>query len=116
MDERRCLERLKPYYYLRVYDEKTDDYVGSVVDITIRGMRLLAEYPFEAKSRYHFAMRLPPEGFFGDTVRIGAYCRWSRRSRDESAFEGGFEFSGNVDEGIHTLRALVRDLQGRKQM
>jgi hypothetical protein len=116
MKERRSLERLKPYYYLRVYDGETDACIGSVADITLKGMRLLSEHPFEAKTRYHFTMRLPQESFFDDVVRIGAYCRWSKISRDEKSYEAGFEFSRGVGEGIHTIRALVSDLQARNQM
>jgi hypothetical protein len=116
MDERRSLERLKPYYYLRVYNVDTHRYVGSVVDISLKGMRLLSDMPFDSGKHYNFRMRLPEDSFFGKTVTVAAKSRWCKPTDAPQSFESGFEFPGDVGPGILTIKALLDDLKEKDAM
>jgi hypothetical protein len=116
MEERRSLERLRPYYYLRVYDDGGDDYVGSVVDISVKGIRMVGESRFRVSKKYTFTMKLPEGSFFGDSVRVAAECRWCKENGDDGSFETGFRFKKDVHQGVFTIKGIVDDLRSRKMI
>ena len=109
--ERRNLERLKPYYYLRVYNFDSDEYIGSVSDISPRGMRIVSIVEYEKGKRNKFKLHLPEESILGSTIVIEGRCRWTKPGEEDKTFESGFEFVGQVASGIYAVQALIKDLK-----
>ena len=109
--ERRNLDRLKLFYYLRVYDRSTQELVGSVVDISTRGMKLISEKSFAIDSRHGFTILLPEGSIFGESITIDAQCRWCKEHKETASSEAGFEFIAKVESGIYVVKALIADLQ-----
>lgn len=115
--ERRTLTRFRPYYYLRVFDSEVgDDCVGSVYDISRSGMRLVADRTFDPQTRYEFAIPLPEGSFFGTHVSMTAECRWCRPGVESHSYEAGFQFRGQPSEGLHSIKALLKDLEAKGQL
>lgn len=116
--ERRTLTRFRPYYYLRVFssDSNESDCVGSVYDISRSGLRMVANRTFEPQERYAFAIPLPEGSFFGSHVRLTAECRWCRPGNESESFEAGFQIRGQPSEGLHSIIALLKDLEGKGQL
>jgi hypothetical protein len=109
--EKRSLKRLEPYYYLRVFDGTNREYVGSVVDISKKGMRLISERPFTVKAVYNFRMPLPEDSIFGNTMSIEARACWSKSLEGSNGYETGFEFEKPVNDGVIAIGALIKDLE-----
>ena len=116
MQERRTVKRMKPYYYLRVYEKDSGDYAGSVIDISRNGMRLVSEDSREPGSTHRFEILLPGDSILGDSVELLARARWSTPHPEEPSYECGFEFAEPASDGILTIAALIKDLEKRGQM
>jgi hypothetical protein len=119
--ERRIIDRLKLYYYLRVYDRGTKSLIGSVVDISSHGMKLLGEIYFPPESLNYFRILLPEGSLLGDSLEIDAYCRWCNEDKANApegnahlSYESGFEFSAKAESGVYVVKALIADLQKNK--
>jgi sporulation protein YlmC with PRC-barrel domain len=114
--ERRTLERIKLFYYLRVYDRDSGEFVGSVYDLSIQGMKLVSERLFSVHSLYYLKILLPEGSILGEAISIDAQCRWRCDSNEKNTFEAGFEFVKKVDSGIYVIKKLIEDLQGHQLM
>ena len=110
-DDKRSLKRVEPYYYLRVFDGDTKEYVGSAIDISKKGMKLLSERPFEEGTVYRLRLPLPEDSIFGDSMKVEARCCWSTPLKKTTGYEIGFEFEKPVNDGVFAIEAIIRDLK-----
>ena len=108
--ERRNLDRIKLVYYLRVYDRDSGEFVGSIFDLSTRGMKLISEKLFAVNSCYTMIIHLPEGSILGESIAVDAQCRW-RSNGPENSCETGFEFINKVDSGIYVIKTLLDDLQ-----
>ncbi|MBD3315367.1 MAG: hypothetical protein GF344_06240 [Chitinivibrionales bacterium] len=115
MEERGSLTRLRPYYYLRVYETENDEIVGSAYDLSFEGIRLIANRTFEWEKTYRLRLRLPEDSFFGDMVELDAVCTSCRGVAESDSYDCGFNFPDKAGPAITPLTALLKDLakQGR---
>ncbi len=111
IQERRTIDRLKLFYYLTVYDCQTQDSLGSVVDISSQGMKMMGEKYFLPESVRSFTIRLPEGSILGDSVEVEARCKWCHENTADSSYESGFEFAKKADSGVFVVKALIDDLQ-----
>jgi len=114
--ERRNLDRLKLFYYLRVYIQSSRELIGSVVDISMQGMKIISEKSFALESRFSFSILLPEGSILGESISLEAQCRWCKDASLEGSYEAGFEFTEKVDSGIFVVKALIADLQKNKML
>jgi hypothetical protein len=112
--ERRNIDRLKLFYYLQVYDRATQSSVGSVVDISSHGMKLVGEAYISPESVSSFKILLPEGSILGDSVEIDARCKWSTEDKESKSYESGFEFVKKAESGVFVVKALIEDLQKNK--
>jgi hypothetical protein len=114
--ERRIIDRLKLFYYLRVYDRGTLKFIGSVMDISAHGMKLLGETYFLPESKCALRILLPEGSLLGDALEIDAFCRWCTEDKADASYESGFEFSAKAESGVYVVKALIDDLQKNKML
>lgn len=110
-EDKRSLKRVEPFYYLRVYDGDTKEYVGCVIDITKKGMKLLSERPFAVSKAYRLRLPLPEDSIFGDAMKVEARACWSTPLKESTGYETGFEFEQPVNDGIFAIESIIRDLK-----
>jgi len=111
--DRRNLDRLKLVYYLRVYERSTQKSIGSVVDISPQGMKLLCDKAFALETPYSFSILLPEGSILGESIAIEAQCRWCKQKDDQGSYEAGFEFTKKIESGVYVIKALIEDLVKR---
>ena len=114
--DRRNLDRLKLVYYLRLYDRATQKPIGSVLDISTQGMKILSDTTFALETPYAFSILLPEGSIFGESIIIDAQCRWCKQKVTGEGCEAGFEFTKKVDSGIYVVKALIEDLLRNKKL
>jgi len=114
--ERRNIKRLKLVYYLQVYDRSTQAPIGSVVDISPQGMKLVSEKYFPPESVFGMSIFLPEGSIFGESVEVDGRCRWCTEDSESASFESGFEFVKTADSGVFVVKALIDDLQKNNQI
>jgi hypothetical protein len=113
-EDKRGLKRVEPFYYLRVYDGDSKDYVGCVVDISKKGMKLLSARPFLLDTVYRLRFPLPDDSIFGDSMKVEGRARWSTPLKESSGYETGFEFEQPVNDGVFAIESIIRDLKKDK--
>ena len=59
MDEKREIKRRHLIYYLRVFDRKTDQLLGHLVNITPQGIMLISEESLATDTTFQLRMKLP---------------------------------------------------------
>jgi hypothetical protein len=112
--DRRNIDRLKLFYYLRVYDRQTQESIGSVVDISSHGMKVVGDKYFLPESIRPFTILLPEGSILGDSVEIDGRCKWCNEDKANASFESGFEFVKKAESGVFAVKALIDDLQKNK--
>lgn len=114
MEEKRCIERIRCYYYLKVYNKESKEDIGSITDISAKGMRLVSENPFQLDTLCHFKIKLPEGYILGDAFDIDAEARWCKRKKNEMFYESGFEFVNAERKGVIYVKTLISDFKSNK--
>ncbi len=110
MSEERRLPRKQPINYLEVYHLDTGQFIGSVVDITTRGVRLYGEKPMETDRRYRMRLisaRVPDAKV---EITFEALCVWSRECTGHlmaGSYSTGFQFTRISEENVCAIEDLL---------
>ena len=114
MEEKRSIERIRCYYYLKVYNKASKEDIGSITDISLKGMRLVSENPFQLNSLLNFTVKLPEGYILGHSFDIDAEVRCCNKNKDEMFYESGFEFVNAERKGVVYIKSLVSDFKKNK--
>ena len=107
MDEKRSIKRRHLIFYLRVFDKKSNELLGYLVDITAEGMMLISEKPIETSKHYELKMDLPSE--IGDNKHLifHADSLWSRKDVNPDFWDTGFKFLDLSAENQDLISNLI---------
>ncbi|MBN1979940.1 MAG: PilZ domain-containing protein [Chitinivibrionales bacterium] len=111
MTEKRTLERVRCYYYLKVYDKKSKKDIGSIIDISAKGMKIISENTFSVNEAYELRIKLPQGYIYGDYFDIRAETRWCKKNEQENYYEAGFKFLSEAHKGIYVIKMLIEDFK-----
>ncbi|MBA1275510.1 PilZ domain-containing protein [Stutzerimonas azotifigens] len=105
-DERRQQQRLQIPVTLEVFDVRSGQRLGRVVDLSVGGFMLFSEQP-QAETSYQCRIAPTPPSVGLDQLILGAECLWSRAGADGQHHWSGFHFE-SLNEGQHLhLQALL---------
>lgn len=111
MSEKRSLERIRCYYYLKVFDRDSGIDIGSIFDITVRGMKIISDNPFEKGQTRCFRIYIPEGSMHGEHFDLEAEVKWCKKNDKEDYFEAGFKFC-DVDKKYKVfLKNLISDFR-----
>lgn len=89
-DDRRKNKRLSPPEYLPVYDIKSGELAGELVNGSADGIMLLSKQPFKSAEKYHFRLMLTEPIMGHQQVEFEAECRWCRKNVTLNRWESGY--------------------------
>jgi len=95
MQERRKQLRKHPVDYLNVFDGKTHQLSGSLMDLSTEGMMLASGTPFLLNTTYRFKMALPDASLGKRHVTVDAESLWCCLDNDSDFYDyytTGFKF------------------------
>ena len=107
--EKRRHKRLQLIYYLRVFDRKSGQLMGHMVDITAEGIMLLSDQPIKNKTVFELAMVLPPSVGEKKRIAFDAMSVWSRRDVNPDFYDTGLKFINITPEDAMVIRQLTDD-------
>jgi c-di-GMP-binding flagellar brake protein YcgR len=113
MVEKRRARRRHIIYYLRVFDRKTNQLVGQLVDITTSGMKLVSENTIEPDTCFELRMVLPEEIDKKKEITFAVKSMWCKRDVNPNFFSIGFEFEDISTEDISIIKNLIYDFSFR---
>jgi len=104
--EARKLKRRHLIYYLEVYNDATDELLGHLVDITVKGIKLVSKEKIELKKQFRLRMHMPEEYFKEKTIRFVAKGMWCRPDVNPDFFATGFS-TPELEQNTRTLFARL---------
>lgn len=104
-EEKHRPERMNLIYYPTVYDRKTGDLIGQLVDLNFYGLKLVSRQPIEVGTEYTMRIELTPSVDGHKQIVISGKCVWSDNDINPDFHATGVEFN-DVDD-------YNRDIIGR---
>ena len=109
MQDRRKLKRRHLIYYLRVFDRRSGDLLGHLVDLTTAGIMLISESPIPADHAYACRMVLPGQGDDQREVTFEAHSIWSKRDVNPAFYATGFRLERPDPEAVAAIEGLIAE-------
>ena len=108
MDERRKDPRKQTDHFFGVFDRETGEFIGKLIDLSIRGMMLQAVLKMDAGSIYELRIDLPKPVSGNRFLSFDSECVWCRESTSsENNYDIGFEITEMNFKEIETIQYLL---------
>lgn len=104
--EQRRQQRWPLIYYLRVFDQTTDQMMGYIADVSEEGMMLVHEQPIATNKEFHIWMEIPRDEGRRVRVSLRALSLWTKVDVNPDFFRTGFRLlnpSAGVIQGIEDM-------------
>lgn len=111
MEGSRSLKRRHLVYYLEVFDNKSDELLGRLVDITTRGIKLVSKTQIPINEMFSIRMILPEGYFRSKELRFDMKSIWSSNDLNPDFYDTGFEVANLKRDERKMIRKLI-DLVG----
>ena len=108
-DDRRTIKRRHLIYYLRVWDLKTEQLLGHIVDINTGGFMLISEKQIEPEQTFELEIRWNTPDKEELRIQFQAISRWSTNDVNPAFFDSGFELIGAVEEVLEPIREMITE-------
>ncbi|MEW6221389.1 MAG: PilZ domain-containing protein [Thermodesulfobacteriota bacterium] len=109
-EEKRSLKRRHLIFYLEVFDDRTGQYLGHLVDITTKGIMLVSKDPIETGETRLLRMILPEE-FAGRTHLVfEAKSVWSGKDINPDFYDTGFEVANLSLAAKRYIQGLIEQM------
>ena len=106
---KRKLHRNNLIYYLKVYDQKTDQPLGRLVDITPEGIMLISETPIPSDIDFTLRMEFPKEIFGEERMEFSARSMWCHKDMNPDYYDTGFQLIDVPLEHVLLIKKLVSE-------
>lgn len=109
-DNKRAKPRRNLYFYLKVIDSETQEFIGRVVDLTTSGMLLINEKPLQANSSHNATIILSGDLFdiTMNNIEVSFTVQWSRPDVNPKYFLNGLKFNDLTDKSKRTIEQVIR--------
>lgn len=107
MEEKRRIKRRHLVFYLRVFDNISNELLGYLVDITPEGAMLISEQPLETDKEYELRMDLPTEIGRKSHLVFKARSLWNKPDINPSFYDTGFQIIDLADEDVGLINSLI---------
>ena len=106
-DNKRQLKRVHLIYYLRIFDSKTGENVGHLVDITIQGIMMISEQPVSSGQDFSFKMQLPTTITGREEIEFTAHSLWCKKDINPDFYVTGYKINSITAHEAKTITALI---------
>ena len=104
----RKVDRKRLNASLRVFDRRTGQRAGRLVDITMEGLMLVSDTPIDPNINFEFSMVLPSEIKGTNTVSFTCESIWCKSANYSNHFGTGFRIMDMSVDDIEILELLIR--------
>lgn len=107
MKEQRKLERRDTVAFLAVYDRNTEMFIGRLIDLTTKGMKIKSATAIELHSTFLIRIDLPVDPMVSKTITFKARCVWTKECDDSDAFDSGLEVKEITPKELENISSLI---------
>ena len=101
------MEKVIPQSLFVVFDRKTDKVIGYFIDISIGGLLIIGQVPFEKNAEYQFKMDFSSIMDDEPQIQFDVRCVWVINNEDIECYISGFEFTKISRKDIGKIRQLI---------
>ena len=105
--DKRRKKRRHLIYYLQVFDQKTKQLIGHLVDITHEGIMIVSEQPIEVNKTFQIQMVLPAEIQEKEVIYFEAISVWCKKDINPDFWASGFRVVLADDEDMRLIEKLI---------
>jgi hypothetical protein len=111
MPEKRKFNRVHLIHYLRMFDRKTGELVGNLVDLTAEGLQLICEKRIEPGTILEIRMEFPEEVEGQQDLQLNAQAIWCDHKLDPDLFSVGCRLLPVTPTQVTIIRDLINNYQ-----
>jgi hypothetical protein len=111
MPEKRKFNRVHLIHYLRVFDRKTNELIGNLVDLTAEGVQLITEKPMENGKLLELRMEFPEDVDGERQMLLNAETVWCNHELDPDLFSIGCKLLPVTPTQVTIIRDLIDNYQ-----
>ena len=111
MPEKRKFSRVHLIHYLRMFDRKTGELIGNLVDLTAEGLQLISETPLEPGKILEIRMEFPEDLDGRQEMQINAEVVWCDHQLDPDLFSVGCRLLPVTPSQLTIIRELIDNYQ-----
>lgn len=111
MSEKRKFNRIHLIHYLRLFDRKTGNLIGNLVDLTSEGLQLISETPIDPGTVLHIRMEFPEEVDGERELHLNAEAVWCDHQLDPDLFSVGCKLIPVTPTKVTIIRDLISNYQ-----
>lgn len=109
-NELRNLKRRHLIYYLEVFDQETGKLLGHLVDLTVKGMKLISKEQIPAGKSFSLRMIMPEEYCPEREVRFAATSTWCSEDVNPDFYATGFTTPDLEDKTRRLFMILINQV------
>ncbi|MEW5924187.1 MAG: PilZ domain-containing protein [Candidatus Zixiibacteriota bacterium] len=106
MSEKRKFVGRQACHNLSLFDRKTGDFLGRVVNMSINGLMLVSDQPIEFPKLYECKIELPEEILESRELIFDAESKWCNKNDELNCYETGFLLR-NLSEKVGDIVRLL---------
>ncbi len=108
-DENKELDRDNyiPQSFFMVYDQNTENVVGHLLDISVKGLMIIGEIQFAQDTWYQFYLNFSPLSGYELQKPFDLRCAWMKSTASNEYFIAGFELIKADPEHIQIIKQLI---------
>ena len=96
-----------PQSFFIVYDQNTENGVGQLLDISVKGLMIIGEIPFVQDTVYQFYLNFTPLSGYELQTPFDLRCAWMKCTTNNEYFIAGFELIKADPEHIQIIKQLI---------
>ncbi|MCP4344005.1 MAG: PilZ domain-containing protein [Desulfobacterales bacterium] len=104
--EKRRSKRWNLINSLRVFEQKTEEFVGYLMDINKNGMMLASEEPVPLGKGFHFWIEVMSE-----KILVDVHTLWTKKDDEWGYYKNGFRFVNPTSEMTTNIMCLIEALK-----
>lgn len=110
--EKRLLNRKTAHWYISIYRQDDNQFLGLLVDLSDGGFKLTSEMPLESGIEYALQVENPDQDASEKYFQFTAKSLWNYNHHDEY-FDTGFEFALRSSQAEALFLKLEKDFEAR---
>ena len=107
--EQRRLKRWQLVNYLRVFDTKSAELIGHLVDVNQDGIMILSSAPLTCGKQYSLRMERLSNGEFTH-FELSAIGQWTKPDKDPHLYNTGCTLVDPSNETLESIQSLLDEL------
>jgi hypothetical protein len=111
MSEKRKFDRIHLIHYLRLFDRKSGDLIGNLVDLTSEGLQLISEKEIAPGKLLEIRMEFPEDVDGEHEIQLNAQAVWCDHQLDPDLFSVGCKLIPVTPSNVTIIRDLINNYQ-----